>query len=84
MYYGLVVMLIMMLLNIFIFPSLTTPGGGGAVAPSSRHGQGEISEVSKSDVQITFARQESEPAKLAKTGLMEDPELISRDDRGPG
>ncbi len=37
MYYGLVVMLIMMLLNIFIFPSLTTPGWRRCrTAPSSR------------------------------------------------
>ena len=79
MYYGLVVMLIMMLLNIFIFPSLTTPRV--EEVPYSTFIQmmdkGEISEVSKSDVQITFA-DKSEPAKLYKTGLMEDPELISR------
>ena len=79
MYYGLIVMLIMMVLNLFIFPNLMTPQL--EEVPYSTFiamlEKGEVSEVSKDDVQITFADTSTQP-RLFKTGLMDDPGLVDR------
>lgn len=79
MYYALAVMVVMMLLNIFIFPNLMRPRV--QEVPYSTFlemlDKGEVSEVSRDSTQITFADKSSVPA-LYKTGLMEDPELIGR------
>jgi cell division protease FtsH len=79
MYYGIIVMLIMTVLNLFIFPNLMTPQV--EEVPYSTFiamlEKGEVSEVSKDEVQITFSDTSTQP-RLFRTGLMDDPGLVDR------
>lgn len=79
MYYALTVMVVMLLLNIFVFPRLMRPRI--EEVPYSTFlemlDKKAISEVSRDEVQITFADKSAEP-RYYKTGLMEDPDLIGR------
>ena len=79
MYYALIVMVVMMLLNIFVFPNIMQPKiqevpYSAFLEMLEKH---EISEVSRDNAQITFADKSPEP-KLYKTGVMEDPGLVDR------
>ena len=78
-YYYVIAMVIIMLLNAFIFPRLLQPKV--TEVPYNQFltmlEKGEVKEVSQDDVQIMFA-DKSEPPKLYKTGPMEDPGLLDR------
>ncbi|MDD4081551.1 MAG: ATP-dependent zinc metalloprotease FtsH [Eubacteriales bacterium] len=79
MYYGIIAAVVIMLLNIFLFPNLMRP----QVQEVSYSAflemleKGEVGQVSQDDVQITFSDRSIEP-KYYKTGLMDDPDLIDR------
>jgi len=78
-YYYVIAMVIIMLLNAFIFPRLLQPKV--KEVPYNEFltmlEQGQVKEVSRDDVQIMFA-DKSEPPQLYKTGPMEDPGLTDR------
>ncbi|NLX83386.1 MAG: ATP-dependent zinc metalloprotease FtsH [Clostridiales bacterium] len=78
-YYYLIAMLVIMLLNAFVFPRLLKPKV--AEVPYNEFldmlTKGDVSEVSRDDVQILFADR-SDPIKLYKTGLMDDPNLLEK------
>ena len=78
-YYYVIAMLVIMLLNIFVFPKIIGPKV--QEVPYNTFLQmldrGEISEASKDAVMITIA-DKAKPPKLYKTGLMEDPGLVAR------
>lgn len=85
MYYGIIVMLIMTVLNLFIFPNLMTPQV--EEVPYSTFiamlEKGEVSEVSKDEVQITFSDTSTQP-RLFRTGLMDDPGAGGSAEQGRG
>ena len=78
-YYYIIAMVVIMLLNIFLFPRVMRPQV--TEVPYSIFLQmveaGEVGQVSKDEVQITFADKATEP-KYYKTGLMDDPGLVDR------
>ncbi|MDD3572030.1 MAG: ATP-dependent zinc metalloprotease FtsH [Eubacteriales bacterium] len=79
MYFGIAAALVIMLLNIYLFPNLMQP----RVQEVSYSAflemleRGEVGEVSQDEVQITFSDRAAEP-NYYKTGVMDDPELIAR------
>ena len=78
-YYYVIVMVAIMLLNAFVFPRILQPRV--TEVPYNQFlnmlEKGEVSEVSRDDVQILFADKE-EPPKLYKTGPMDDPALLEK------
>lgn len=78
-FYYMIAMVLIMLLNAFIFPRIMKPEV--TEVPYSdflaRLKEGKISAVSRDEVQISFA-DTSEPRQYFKTGLMEDPALIDK------
>ena len=78
-FYILIVMIVMMLLNIFLFPRMLSPQ-----VEEVDYGQflqmaenGELSEVQVTDTEIVFA-DNSDPVNYYTTGRMEDPFLVDR------
>ncbi|HSK67957.1 MAG TPA: ATP-dependent zinc metalloprotease FtsH, partial [Candidatus Limnocylindria bacterium] len=78
-FYYVIAMFVIMMLNVFLFPRLTTQQV--TEVPYSeflrRLEAGEITRLSRDSVQITFQDNAPEP-NLFKTGLMEDPQLLDR------
>lgn len=78
-YYYVIVMVAIMLLNAFVFPRIMQPRV--TEVPYNEFlnmlERGEVSEVSRDDVQILFADKAEQP-KLYKTGLMDDPALLEK------
>lgn len=78
-YYYVIVMVAIMLLNAFVFPRIMQPRV--TEVPYNEFlnmlEKGEVSEVSRDDVQILFADKAEQP-KLYKTGLMDDPALLEK------
>ena len=78
-YYYMIAMVAIMLLNAFVFPRLMQPEV--AEVPYSSFlvmlENGEISEVSQDGYQIVFA-DKSEVPQLFKTGVMNDPALLDK------
>ena len=78
-YYYVIGLVIIMVLNAFVFPRLMAPQV--TEVPYNvfltKLEAGEISEVSRDSVQITFA-DKNQPPNYFKTGLMEDPDLVTR------
>lgn len=74
MYFGIAAALVIMLLNIYLFPNLMQP----RVQEVSYSAflemleRGEVGEVSQDEVQITFSDRAAEP-NYYKTGVMDDP-----------
>lgn len=77
-FYG-IGLVIIMLLNAFVFPRLMAPPVKEVPYNTflSMLDEGQISEVSRNEVQITFA-DKAEPVSYYKTGLLEDPGLVER------
>ena len=78
-YFYSIAMIVIMLLNIFVFPRLIQPQVEEVPYNTflTMLEQGEVKEFSKVAVQITFA-DKADPPKLYKTGLMEDPSLVEK------
>lgn len=78
-YYYVIAMVLIMLFNAFVFPRLVRPQV--KEVPYNEFltmlAKGEVKEVSRDDIQITFA-DKSDPPKLYKTGPMEDPGLLEK------
>ncbi|MDD2560888.1 MAG: ATP-dependent zinc metalloprotease FtsH [Eubacteriales bacterium] len=79
MYFGIAAALVIMLLNIYLFPNLMQP----RVQEVSYSAflemleRGEVGDVSQDEVQITFSDRAAEP-NYYKSGVMDDPELSAR------
>ena len=78
-YYALIVLTIMLILNFFLLPKLTQPS-----YEEVSYGKflemvesGEISEV-QIDGDVIYFKDGGDPAKFYRTGLMDDPELVNR------
>ena len=78
-YYALIVLTIMLILNFFLLPKLTQPS-----YEEVSYGKflemvesGEISEV-QIDGDVIYFKDGGDPAKYYRTGLMDDPELVNR------
>lgn len=78
-YYYIGVLVLILLFNMFVAPRLFGPKV--TEVPYSafldKLDRGEISEVSRDDIQITFA-DKAEPRSIYKTGVMDDPALVER------
>ena len=78
-YFYAIGLVIIMILNAFVFPRLMAPKV--TEVPYNvfldKLDKGEISEVSRDAVQITFA-DKAQPPNYYKTGLLEDPGLVER------
>ena len=79
MYFGIAAALVIMLLNIYLFPNLMQPRVQEVSYSAFLEmlARGEVGEVSQDEVQITFSDRAAEP-NYYKTGVMDDPELIGR------
>ncbi len=78
-FYYVIAMGILILLNAFIFPDLMQPQVSEVPYSTflSMLEKGEVSEVSRDNVQITFSDRSQTP-RLFKTGIMDDPTLVDR------
>lgn len=78
-YYMLIVMVVMMLLNMFVFPKMLSPQveevDYGLFLKMAK--EGNLTEVQVTDSEIVFS-DNSEPKKYYTTGRMEDPFLVNR------
>ncbi len=79
MYFALIAAVVIMLLNIFLFPNLMSPQVQEVHYSTFLEmlARGEVGEVSQDDAQITFSDRAVEK-NYYKTGPMDDPELINR------
>ncbi len=78
-YYGLIVLTIMLLINFILLPRLTKPS-----YEEVSYGRflemiesGEIAEV-QIDGDVIYFKDGADPAKYYRTGMMDDPELVNR------
>lgn len=78
-YYYVIAMLVIMLLNVFVFPRLMQQQVREVPYSEflNKLETGQISQVSRDSYQIVFADR-SEPPIIYKTGLMEDPGLVDK------
>lgn len=78
-FYLIIVMVIMMLLNMFVFPRLTSPQveevDYGQFLQMAK--EGKLTKVQVTDNEIVFA-DNSQPTQYYETGRMEDPFLVDR------